>query len=1020
MKKLKDKSAFLKNPVRKILSDRYKDLIILWILGIIWIFLSLVMPDEVGKITRLFSDSQEVKWDMVLKRIVIMVSAQVALSFIVYLRIRMLDLLLEKNFKSLVMEVFSRILRFNEEFFRKYEIEKINVRIFDDSRVFSDFYSSFLGDISIEIACVIIFSIFMIIKSWPLALAVILASFLLSYVIFFDSKIQKTTLEIQENLETARTKSNEVLSNIWEIRSNTIFDYVELKLQKALDKLYRVKIECSKLTSLFTAMGPMVRNIQFAGLYSLGAWLCINGAILYSFSDKIVWGDVIQFAIIAQIFQVRVGRVAQFFIQWRLVNQNIIRIKDYLKNPLTFINTIENPPQFPVDKDIIFENVTVCPAKNLKILDKINLNIESGKHIAFAGPSGSGKSTLLSLITRDNKPSAGKIKIGANSLHNYDINSMGKDIGVVYQKASILNTSIRNNLLLGLRRSHGSLKDREGPIDGEKLNIKTIDELNSKLLNIIRLVGLEEDIFEKFIGTSLPLETDPAYKENLISIGSSVIKEISKIDKELILKFDFDSLIPGTLFENLMGPGFNVNRDFEENGLPLYRLLKENDLIHIFLKAGYNRFISEYTIKMSTSIPDDLIKAVLTTQKHLEEKEELFTYLKSQSLENFPENLKIIFFKIALEIDIKKIIININPCEFKNNIIKSRKIIRDKYQEKSNWKNIQERNYIDKINVRENLLMGRININIENSVKTVNSIIKEILKENNLINEALLIGLEFRTGEGGKFLSGGQKQKIAIGRTILKEPDILIMDEATASLDEASQSKIVNLIKDKFSGKTVITVSHRLSTIKNYDNIFVLDRGRIVENGDYSSLVASGGMFHHLVKEEGKGNLSAITGLVMDVMEKGEITFTEDSKASCLLYKCPLFSHINRLHLAYIQRIADISPQEKGDIIYKPGDKGDKLYIIFQGEVDLFSENEKESKIFQSLSPVEIFGEGEIISGEKRKTGAIIKSDAILCIIDRDNFLDIMAADNQMAISFAKLVSKRLISLQENFFKDNN
>jgi len=1012
---LNKKSGFFTHPARKILFDRYGDLIILWALGVIWIFLSLVMPDEVGKITRLFADHDQVKWDMVFDSIMVMISAQIALSLMVYFRMRRLDFLKEKTFKSLVLDVFRRILRFNEDFFRKYEIEKINVRIFDDSRIFSDFYCNLMGDISIEITCILIFSLFMLMKSWPLALAVIITSFLLGYVILFDGKIQKTTLEIQENLETARTKANEVLSNVSELRSHTIFDYGESILETVLDKLYKVKIECSRLTALFVSMGPMVRNIQFAGLYSLGAWLCIHSALQYTAHHTIVWGDVIQFAIIAQIFQVRVSRVADFFIQWRLVNQNIMRVKEYLGKPCSFINAMDNPPPLQTGRDIVFENVTFCPVKNIKILDKINLNIEAGKHVAFAGPSGSGKSSLLSLLARDNQPSAGRVKIGENVLDHHDIHSMGKNIGMVYQKPSILNTSIRNNLLLSLRRPQGLLEDREGKIDVEKLNINTMEELNALLVQTIHLVNLEEDIFEKFAGSPLPGEMPSIldYEEKLFSMGPSVIREVSKINKDLIVGFDMNALISGTLFENLLGPGFTVSQDFEAKGMAIYSILENNGLCLLFLRTGYYRLMSEYTIMAGTSLPKELRKTILSTRGHFDEKEELFDCLKSENMEDFPESLKLILFKIALETDIKKALLIMSAFEFKDHLIKSRTVIRDHCSEISLWRQIQNKEYIQRLTVRENLLMGRVNSHIENGMKTVDAVIKEILKNNHLLDEALLVGLEFQAGEGGKFLSGGQKQKISIGRTILKNPDILILDEATANLDETSQGKIVNLIKERFAGKTVITVSHRLSTIKDYDTIFVLEKGHIVEKGDYSSLIAGGGIFHDLIKQEGKGDFPDMTDLVLDVMAKGEITFTSESMASSLLGQCSLFSHINALHLAYLQRIADIRPFGKGEMVYKPEDGDDTLYILLRGEVALFFETGGKREIFQTLTPVDTFGEAELLSGEKRKTGAVASSDSILCALDRSSFLDLLSVDRQVALSFSELISRRLILLQE-------
>ena len=91
-------------------------------------------------------------------------------------------------------------------------------------------------------------------------------------------------------------------------------------------------------------------------------------------------------------------------------------------------------------------------------------------------------------------------------------------------------------------------------------------------------------------------------------------------------------------------------------------------------------------------------------------------------------------------------------------------------------------------------------------------------------------------GENGLKLSGGQKQRIAIARIFLRNPDIIILDEATASLDNESE-KIIQDSLSIFKDKTIITVAHRLSTIKNSDRIIVISKGEIVEEGNHSQLM---------------------------------------------------------------------------------------------------------------------------------------------------------------------------------------
>jgi ATP-binding cassette, subfamily B, bacterial len=116
--------------------------------------------------------------------------------------------------------------------------------------------------------------------------------------------------------------------------------------------------------------------------------------------------------------------------------------------------------------------------------------------------------------------------------------------------------------------------------------------------------------------------------------------------------------------------------------------------------------------------------------------------------------------------------------------------------------------------------------------------------------ESLPLGYNTKIGANGHGLSEGQKQRLLIARVIYKDPEIIIFDEATNSLDANNERMIVENLEEFYAGKTVIVVAHRLSTVRDADNIVVLDGGYIVETGDHEKLIGKKGVYYNLVRNQ--------------------------------------------------------------------------------------------------------------------------------------------------------------------------
>ncbi len=152
------------------------------------------------------------------------------------------------------------------------------------------------------------------------------------------------------------------------------------------------------------------------------------------------------------------------------------------------------------------------------------------------------------------------------------------------------------------------------------------------------------------------------------------------------------------------------------------------------------------------------------------------------------------------------------------------------------------------ISIKENIIFGSKNISDDKFLNVCReSLVDDFVRD--LPNK-----YQTQVGESGVRLSGGQKQRIAIARAMIKDAPILLLDEATSSLDSESEKKVQEALDRLVKNKTALIVAHRLSTIKNVDLIYVIDKGKIVEKGSHSELIDNNGLYSFLFKTQFLGD----------------------------------------------------------------------------------------------------------------------------------------------------------------------
>jgi len=910
-----------------LLFKKFSWFIILWCIGIAMAFFKIVTPQQVGRLTAIFSTPHTGDlWIPVKNALLLMISAQVGYSVFIYLHKRILYPIRQRFTRELSRTLLERVFRFSGDFFRENEVEKISVRTMEDAYVVSGFLLDGIVNIPLAIISIIIFGVVMIKGHWLLGTLMLLITPLWGYFLLFDERIQTLSKERAATEDQLRTIARELIGGINEIRSHFAFDYALSGFDRATERNNEVSFKLFRVVSLVGACNPLIGTLQNTLLYGLGALLCIGTASI-SWAGTITWPCVIEFMMLAGLFQAPVTEIADYLFTWRMSEESMRRVNKYLQQPLAF-KSKSSAERLERDKGpfpVTLSNVTVQLSASAQLLKGITIDIEKGKKMAIVGPSGSGKSTILRLVTREMEATSGSIKIDEKDIDNLDVSSTAESVGYIPQKPILFNMNIRNNLLLSLRRpSSNSINDDEGSIDISPLGSSISEaELNSMLLKVCRQVGLERDILAKALDMCLP--SIPEKSSIIASISLIQVQLMERISKEsspLVILFDSSSVLEGTIGENIMGPGFNSFNDPAVLSL-LKDITNEASVYDELLVVGYYRCILRHAIATEVLRTSPGLEGLIPKLDELSESlYDIFSYAVDE-IHRMPETLKSKLFQIAmgslLSIWCKKI-----EAQWpEESILKARRILMA--SERSNhWHLLEKNEYVEGLSLRENLLKGRVNTEIMKASMTVDSIIQQILGEYGILDTVLCAGLQFNVGEGGKLLSGGQAQKLAIARVLLKDPSVLLLDEATSALDEISQKTIAELISKSYGKDTVFSVSHRLSTIRDYDRIYVIDRGQLVQSGTYDELTLQEGVFREMVRNED-------TRLFLSTKPQPPLADLADTENIIELIEhiasFPFFASLSSIQLECVKNMIKMVKASSGEIMNPPGNPTRNLSI---------------------------------------------------------------------------------------------
>jgi ABC-type multidrug transport system fused ATPase/permease subunit len=642
----------------------------------------------------------------------------------------------------------------------------------------------------------------------------------------------------KKRVDAARTLSSRIaesISGIHEVHGNGAYRIEYKKFDTMVDRLLKIRIVWSLYrfavktsNSFFVSLGPFI-------VFILGGYLTIKGRLelgalvaFLSAQERLYdpWKELIEFYQVYQDGSVTYRRTMEFF----------DTAPEHAIEP-------EGRKALDLEASIDVKDLSFVTASGIRLLDGISLSLSPGEHLALVGFSGSGKSTLALCIGQLYKYTGGHVLIGDREVSDLTKKDIVNNLGFVAQNPAIFEGNIEDNLLYACKdKVDGNGQSGEG--------LPTLDDI----IAVLHQTGIFVDVLRFGMNTVLTHDKNRELVDVIIRVRENFQRDFGEELSDYVEFFDEDQyLLHSSVAENLIFGTPNKN-DFLDANLCNNRyfldFLKQADLTRPLLSLGSE--LARQTVDILGNLPPD---AVFFEQSPIRPEELdgfkiLAERLKRKKLHELSAENHEKLLELAMRFvpGIHKMVAL--PAILENLILEGRAMFRQKISEDSpeaiTFYDISE--YIYSQTILNNIFFGKTKTANPQAQEKINQSIIQLLIEEDLLETIIEIGLHYEVGTKGDKLSGGQQQKLAIARIFLKHPRILIMDEATSALDNKSQARIQNLLETRWKKKsTVISVVHRLDTIKNYDRVAVMKAGKILEIGTYDELMARKGTLYELV-----------------------------------------------------------------------------------------------------------------------------------------------------------------------------
>ncbi|HEX6111513.1 MAG TPA: ABC transporter transmembrane domain-containing protein, partial [Geminicoccaceae bacterium] len=786
----------------------------------------------------------------------------------------------ERMLRRLRYELYTRVLRFPLPHFRRVSPGEIVQMINAEVEPLGGFIGSAFALPAFQGGTLLTILTFMFVQDPIMGLAAIILYPIQIYII---PKLQAQVnalgkLRVRQVRRLA-DRISETVGGVRDIRANDTTQYERARFSKELGIVFHIRYQIYKKKFFIKFINNFMAQLGPFFFYSIGGYLVIQGDLTLGALVAVVgahkelyspWKELLSHYQLTWDSQIKYEQVVAQFDPGGLRDEAL--------------QTADPSEPLSLTGQLRAVNVTLTSEDGQVLLDGASFAVQLPARIAVLGPAGSGKDELLLVLANLIDPDAGRVLINDIDLHRLPEAVTGRQMTYVGYPAQIFGGTIADNLFFGLRhrpvqprelqgaaaevykrelleaeRSGNSPFDPEADwIDYQAAGLSGPEEVVAAAVRALVMVRLDRDVYHMGLRGTIDPEAQPQVAAAVLEARHAMRERLQEPRfSRLVEVFDVERYnTNATLAENLLF-GAPVDETFDIEHLAAHpyvqQTLERAGLTDTLVEVGFK--VAATMVELFVDLPPDheyFRQFSFISADDLPEYRALTTRADPSRLDALSredrERLIALTFKLAPA----RHRLDLVDEGLQAGVLEARRLFREHLPEelRGSVAFFDAERYTAAASLQDNILFGKVAYGQPQATERIGELITQVLNELGLHERLVEVGLQARTGVGGGRLSLAQRQKLALARAILKRPDILLLYEATASLDPSEQQAILDALLEEFGESTLIWAVSRSDWAERFDQVLVMRGGRVVGQGRYDELNRDGSALHDLIAAE--------------------------------------------------------------------------------------------------------------------------------------------------------------------------